>query len=264
MHAKARRIWAVVIRHIFTLPRDLEGLSEVFWWPTFDVLIWGFMTIFLQKNQGLPSMFISIFIGAIVLWMFVYRAQQEMAVLFLREVWDRNLLNMLASPLTIWEFLFGSLILGIIKISVSAIWMNILAFVFFTFNIFTFGNLLVPYIISLLIVGWSAGFIITGLVVQYGYRMQALAWMLVAVIQPFSAVFYSVSSMPLWMQYIAKALPTSYIFEGMRQVLRSGKFDLNGLVIASGLNVLYLVLAMLFFKRSFRKAQESGMIVKFN
>lgn len=258
------RIWAIVARNLFSLSRDLERMAEMFWWPTFDVLIWGLMTIFLQERQGIPETFINLFIGAIVLWMFVYRAQQEMGVLFLREVWDRNILNILTTPLTMWEFLTATLIIGIVSNLISAIWMSLLAFFMFKFQIFTFGWMLIPFVINLLVVGWWTGFIINGLIICFGYRVQALAWTLVLIIQPFSAVFYPVSILPGWMQVVSKALPTSYIFEGMRQVLAIGMIDGPKILIAGLLNGIYLVLAILFFRYCFQKARENGMIVKFS
>lgn len=259
-----RRIWGLVVRHLFSWPRDLEAIAESFWWPSFDVFIWGLTTVYLQSKQGVPEYFISLFLGAIVLWMFVYRSQQEMGFMFLREFWDRNLLNILTTPLTIGEFLLSSIMLGSIKLAISAIWMVIIAYVLFTFNLFSLGWYLIPFVINLLLVGWSGGFFINGLIMRYGYRIQAFAWTLILFIQPFSAVFYPVSVMPGWMQLVAKILPTSYVFEGMRAILTQGKFNWQLLVVASSLNCIYLALSLYFFKYSFSKAQEIGMIVKFS
>lgn len=264
MNDSLQRIWAIVIRHLFTWPRELESLAEAFWWPSFDIFIWGLMTVFIQRSQRVANVFISFFLGAIIFWMFVYRAQQEMSFSFLREVWDRNLLNILTTPLSIWEFLGATFILGIFKMLISAAWMVFLAYILFSFDIFKFGFYLIPFIINLLIVGWSAGFVINGFIVRYGFRVQAFAWTMILIIQPFSAVFYPVSSMPSVMQAIAKFLPTSYIFEGMRSVLLNGFMDLKSLLMASGLNLIYLIFSLLVFKTIFYKTQKAGSIIKFS
>ena len=60
MANKLSRIWGIVARHLFSLSRDLERLAENFWWPTFDVMIWGLMTIFLQQKQGVSIIFINL------------------------------------------------------------------------------------------------------------------------------------------------------------------------------------------------------------
>lgn len=259
-----KRVWAILVRHLFSWPRDLESLAESFWWPSFDLFIWGLVTVYLQMSENTPSIFISFFLGAIVLWMFVYRSQQEMSFTFLKEVWDRNILNIFTTPLTVWEFLSASMILGIAKLTISALWMIFLAYILFQFNVFTLGFWFIPFLVNLLLVGWSAGFLINGLIVQYGWRVQSFAWTLILVIQPFSAVFYPVSVMPGWMQSVAAFIPTSYIFEGMRAVLIEGRFEVNNLLFATGLNLIYISLSALYFAHSFRRAKETGMIVKFS
>jgi len=262
MRINTQRVRAIVIRHVLTWGRELESLTESFWWPSFDVFLWGFTTVYLERQQGISAVFIRVFLGAIFLWMFVYRAQGEVGMVLLREVWDRNLLNLFTSPLTPWEFNVASLLLGIMKLALSAIWMAILAQVLFSFNIFQFGWYLIPFVMNLVVTGWVAGFIINGLILRFGNRYQVFVWTLVLIIQPFSAVFYSVSSLPPWMQWATMVFPTSYIFEGMRAVLLWGFTDYRGLLMATGENIVYVVLAITFFARSFRKAQETGMLVK--
>jgi ABC-2 type transport system permease protein len=264
MQLNPHRIYALVWRHMVTWPRDLENLVDSFWWPSFDIFIWGLMTIYLRSQEDVATSVTGFIIGGIVLWMFVYRSQQEVGMMFLKEAWDRNLMSIIASPVTTGEFLAASLVLGVIKLAISGVWMSFLAFTLFAFNIFSFGLYLIPFIISLLLVGWWAGFIVNGLVIRYGWRVQALAWSLIIIIQPFSAVFYPVSAMPGWMQAVASVIPTSYIFEGMREVLVTGQMNPEKLGISLLLNLMFLSGSILFFRYCFRKAQDSGMIVKFS
>lgn len=66
------------------------------------------------------------------------------------------------------------------------------------------------------------------------------------------------------MQMVARAIPTSYIFEGMRGVLQNGQVDFLGLIMAFTLNIVYLVAGILFFVRSYRVSKVTGMLVKFS
>lgn len=259
-----KRVWAILVRHLFSWKRDIDALAEAFWWPTFDTFLWGLVTVSLKNQGGSSFGLVNFFLGALVLWMFVYRSQQEMGFLFLREAWDRNLLNIFTTPISMSEFMIASLMLGMTKLIISAVWMGFLAFILFSFNIFSLGFWLIPFVINLLMIGWSAGFIINSLIITHGYRVQSFAWTLIIIIQPFSAVFYPVSAMPNWMQVISKVIPTSYIFEGMRKVFLGGYVDIKDLLLAFGLNVVYLILSIMFFSYSFRKAKESGMLLKFS
>lgn len=259
-----QRIRAVIMRHIMSWPRSLERLADSFWWPTLNLTIWGLVTVFLQKQSGSSQFIVSIFLGGVMMWILVTRSQEEMGIVFLQEAWDRNLLNMFASPLTIWEFNIATMLLAVFKLMLSFSWMTLLAYLLYAFNIFSFGWILLPYALVLMISGWSLGLVINGLILQYGYRVQVFAWTLSLLFQPFSGVYYPVSAMPDWMQTVAHVLPMSYVFEGMRTVLLKHETDVSGLLTALALNVIYICFGIWFFARSFRKAQETGMIMKFS
>ena len=246
-------------------PKDMGAMVDAFWWPSFDMLLWGLMTVYIQNQQPHTLSNITAFIIAgVILWMFVYRSQQEMGVLFLREFWDRNLLAVLSTPITITEYFAATMIVGIVKLIVSGVYMSLLGWILFRFNIFTLGWYLMPIIITLVLTGLWTGFLVMGLVVQYGYRVQSLAWSMIMVIMPFSAVSYPVSVLPGWTQTIARWIPTSYMFEGMRQVIATGKMDLSAFALANALNLVYLTLSCLFFTWGFKNARTNGMIVKFS
>jgi ABC-2 type transport system permease protein len=153
---------------------------------------------------------------------------------------------------------------GLIKLTISGVYMSLLGYFLFQFNIFVFGWYLIPLIFTLVTVGLWTGFLVMGLVIQYGYRVQSLAWSMIMIIMPFSAVFYPVSVLPGWMQGIAKWMPTSYMFEGMREIIVTGKMDMSVFVIATALNLVYMIVSCLFFAWGFKKARTNGMIVKFS
>jgi ABC-2 type transport system permease protein len=119
---------------------------------------------------------------------------------------------------------------------------------------------LIPFFFLLLLTGWTVGLFVTGLILRYGTRIQTLAWAMVAVISPFSAVYYPVSSLPVWAQNIAAAIPSSYVFEGMRQALRGHTINLQTFSISFLLNVFYFILACFYVKKSFDKLMQKGFL----
>ncbi len=253
-----------MMRHLMSWPRSLERLADAFWYPSFNLLIWGLVTTYLQQQTGSYQFFISLFLGGVIMWVFVYRSQEEIGVILLQEAWDRNLLSMFSSPLTIWEFTIGAFFLSILKLILSVTWMIFLGYLLFHFNLFRFGLILVPYAALLLVTGGIMGILINGLIIQFGYRIQVFAWSLILVLQPFSGVFYPISSLPAWMQFVARGMPTSYVFEGMRTVLGEGRIDYSGLITAIILSAVYFILAVWFFVWSFRRAKETGALMKFS
>lgn len=258
-----KRIVAVIYRHLVLWTRDLEKITDTFWWPVIDLVIWGLVTVYLQKQGGATSDVILAFLAGIMFWNTIIRVQLDIGVSFLNEAWDRNLLNLFASPLTIWEFLLAVIILGLIKLIFSLGGIVLLALLLYKFNIFVMGWYLIPFIANLLIMGWWIGIFTNSLVIRFGYRAQNLAWTFAFIFQPISAVYYPVSVLPLWLQTIARIFPSSYIFEGMRSVLATGTTSSEALILSTALNVIYFSLALLFYKQMFTASQKNGYITRF-
>lgn len=135
----------------------------------------------------------------------------------------------------------------------------ILAWVLYSVDVLSINYLLVPFIMSLIMMGWWVGIFISGIIVRYGQRIQTLAWSGAYVLMPFCGVFYPISSLPTWAQTIAKIVPGSYAFEGMRMYLSTGIVPVFDLAMSFGLNMVYLVLSLLFFSRMFEKSREMGL-----
>jgi len=111
--------------------------------------------------------------------------------------------------------------------------------------------------------GWSLGMISTALILRWGQAAESLAWAVPFFIQPAVAVFYPVADMPAWSQPIAWAFPATYIFEGMREVMRTGTMNLTLLAQAFTLNMIYLTAAGGLFLWILRLTRKRGLLTKF-
>jgi ABC-2 type transport system permease protein len=257
-----RRVWAMMLRQAYLYKRTLHRWLDVVYWPTVDLVVWGFIALYLQRGQGVPRA-ASLFLGALILWDILFRAQQSVAVGFLEDVWSRNLLNIWASPLTAPEFLTGQILAGVIRVGIGAGVAMILAATFYGFNILSIGFSLVPFVILLCAMGWAIGFVATGIIMRLGEGADVLAWALPFLFQPFSAVFYPVSSLPVGVRGIAHAVPSSHVFEGMRQVIRGGAFPGRELLIASVLDIVYLFAGGAFFAWVLASVRREGLLSRY-
>jgi len=256
------RIIALFIRHIYLYRRSLPRLMEVFYWPLLDLLVWGFITVYLsQFRQSLPG-FITFLIGALILWDILFRSHQGISVSFLEDVWSKNLLNLFASSLSPVEYILSLMLVSVAKLIIVTAVMAALAWVFYSFNIFVIGISLVPFVFNLIVMGWAIGIITTGLILRLGQEAEVLAWALGFLFMPVSAVFYPVSVLPPALQSIAHYIPASYVFEGMRSVIAAGGFPLKELLWSSGLNAIYIILAFLFFNLNFKYVKRKGLLVR--
>lgn len=257
---KLHRIYGIGLKLWYMFIRRWDRMSDAFYWPAIDLLIWGLTSTYLRRYTPANMNVVVMIVSGIILWLVTWRAQYEITVNLLDDLWNKNLINLFVSPLKFSEWLVSFILFGIVKGIISLSFACALAYALYKVNIFTYGFYLLPFGVLLTMVGWWVGFFVAGLILRYGTRVQTLAWSMVAVISPFSGIYYPISILPPWAQKIASILPSSYIFEGAREVLSKGHVDPNKLFISFILNCLYLVLAIIFLKRSFRSVLNKGLV----
>lgn len=250
------------MRQMYLYPRNFPRLMDVFFWPVLELMIWGFLSVYLEKLNLNNLNIVSALLGAIIFWEFLNRSQQAVTIAFLEDVWEKNLLNIFVSPLRLSEYTLSMVFLGLVRIIMQGIILAIVALLLYHFNIFQFGIYTVPFIISLLIFGWILGLFVVAIILRFGTTAQVLAFGIIVLIQPFSAVFYPVSALPQVLQWLAYCLPSTYVFEGMRAVIATGSLPVMMLVWSFALNIVYLVLVFWFFYVMFRKVKEKGLLLK--
>jgi ABC-2 type transport system permease protein len=96
-------------------------------------------------------------------------------------------------------------------------------------------------------------------IIYYGRKVQSIAWIAGFALAPFSAVYYPIDVLPGWAQFIGRALPMTYVFEGMRTVLHGGPMPMRDLLLSFGLNVAYLAGSIAFFGWMFEKSRTKGL-----
>lgn len=261
---KYYRINALVIRHLYLFKRSVPRIMDILYWPIMELLLWGFISVYMGKLNIAGFNAITVLLGAVIFWDLLSQSQRSVSVSFLEDVWEKNFVNIFVTPLKISEFLMSTIVLGAIRIFAVGIVMGVLAFLFFHFNIFTFGILLVPFMLSLLVFGSILGLFTTGIILRYGTSAQVLAFGFIFLIQPFSAVFYPVSALPASVQFISYLLPSTYIFEGMRDVIASGSLPPILLFHSFLLNFVYLVAVVWYFYKMFSWVKNKGLLLKLN
>ena len=257
---KIHRIYAILLRYLFFFRHSLDRLSDAFYWPTIDLVIWGITSSYLKTIISSTQPIVILIISGIVLWYVVWRAEYELSVNVLEDIWDRNLINIFVSPLKFSEWLTSLLLLGVIKAFISLLLTSLVALLLYKVHIFSYGFYLIPFFTLLMMTGWAVGFFVTGLILRFGARIQTLAWSLVALISPFCAIYYPLSALPGWAQKVAIFIPASYIFEGMRQVVNSHTLDPQKLYMSLILNIIYMILALIYLRKSFSKILQKGLI----
>jgi len=259
MRFSLRRVWGVIIRHLYNFRHSLDRITDAYYWPSIDIILWGLAIAAMQRQGVSTASHIAMIIIAVILWYVVWLGQYEITVNLLEELWSENLGNLFSTPLTLAEWTIGLLSLGLLKLFVTVSFTAGIAYVLYAVNVFSLGLALIPFLVSLLVMGWWFGLLVAALFLRYGTMIQTFAWAGGFALMPFSAAYYPLSSMPVWMQIIAKFIPSSYIFEGMRIVLATGRMPTGMIAESFVLNAIYFVIALLIFTRSFKRAKVSGL-----
>ena len=259
--ARRRRVLAVVLRDFYVLRRSFPRMLEIFYWPTVELLIWGYLSVFLQARR-VPAV-IAVLLGGVLLWQVLFRSQSEVSLAFLEDIWSRNLLNVFVAPLTAAEYLTGVVAFGALKLVVNVALMASVALLLYGFGLFSLGLSLVPFMALLLLMGWALAIVTIGVILRFGQSAEVIAWAMAFAFQPFAAVFYPVSVLPLAMQWIARLVPASYVFEGMRAVLGGHALPWRTLGAAALLDLVYIVGSLAFFRRMLTKVRANGGLSRF-
>lgn len=256
------RIFAIFLEHFLRLIHEFTEIVETFYWAIMDVVIWGFMTAYISKLGGGGELVVSFMLGGLILWTVTWRTQQDISLSMMRDIWNKNLISLFSTPLTVWEFMTGSIILGTVKIFFTVGLASLVALLFYKFNIYALGIYFIPFIFNLIVFGWNVALFVNSLIIRFGTKIENFAWGFIILLQPLAAVYYPVSSLPGFLQVVSNLVPASHVFEGMRQVYTQGTVSNEHLLMATLLNLTYLILNVFFFNFMFQKARALGKIVR--
>ncbi|MBS3165582.1 ABC transporter permease [Candidatus Woesearchaeota archaeon] len=258
---KLHRIKAMLLNYYYFSINSMDRIFDMIYWPVLDILIWGFVTYYISGLSNLNV--VNAILGAIVLWVFIWRASQDIVVYLLESYWSRSVYYLFSSPVKSSEVIASLCILGLIRGFISFAILNVLAFVLYQFNIFNINLFHITIFITLLtLLGWGLGILVSSSVFIFGSRVQVLAWSTIWIFQPFSCVFYPLNALPPWAANISKFLPTTHVFEGLRASINNQPLNYASLIYALVVTLLFLIFASVILAISVHIARKKGSFAK--
>ncbi|HEX8439053.1 ABC transporter permease [Archangium sp.] len=258
------RAAAIVLRQFYLIRGSPARVFPLFVWVAIDIVLWGFITRYLNTVTASGLDFVHTLLGAVLLWDFLTRVMQGVTMAFFEDVWSRNFLNFFATPLSISEYVGGLVLSAIATSSIGLIVMLVVSSAVFGLSLLVYGVMIVPFLFVLFLFGIALGIFGTAVVLRLGPAAEWFVWPIPAVVSPFAGVFYPLSTLPEWMQFISRLLPPSYVFEGMRTIVAGGALSGTTLLWGVGLAVLYILLACGFFTSVYRHAVRTGLIARYS
>lgn len=255
---------AIVLRQIYLLRGSIARVVSLFVWIAIDIVLWGFISRYLNTVASPGFNFVPALLGAVLLWDFFVRVMHGVTMAFFEDVWSRNFLNVFASPISIAEYVTGLVLSSILTSSIGLAFMLLLATSVFGLSFFMYGAAVMPFILVLFLFGISLGILASAMVLRVGPAAEWFIWPIPALISPFAGVFYPVETLPFWMQLVSRIFPASYVFNGMREIVKGGSASPSDLVTGAILAVLYILGASWVFAHTYKRAVRSGLIARYS
>src|SRR5664279_2724948 len=134
----SHRVAAVVLRQFYLLRGSPARILPLFAWVAIDIVLWGFISKYLNTVASAGFNFVPALLGAVLLWDFLVRVMQGITTAFFEDVWSRNFLNIFASPLSITEYVTGLVMTSIATSAVGLAVMLALATTIFGLSWFLY------------------------------------------------------------------------------------------------------------------------------
>jgi ABC-2 type transport system permease protein len=262
------RVGALTMRYLYLLRSSWPRILELFYWPAVQMLTWGFLQTYIsaQANAagigGRLAVAGGALIGALLLWDAMFRAQIGFSVSFLEEMWSRNIGNLLMSPLRPLEFVAALTTMSVIRLAIGLVPVTLMAQWFFGFNLWGLGFVLVAFFVNLVLTSWAIGLVVSGLVLRNGMGAEGMAWSILFFFMPFACVYYPVATMPVWLQYVAWALPPTYVFEGLRAAIGRHEFRADLMAQAFAINAVLISAGIAAFLALLDSARKAGSLLQ--
>jgi ABC-2 type transport system permease protein len=258
----ARRIWGLMYRHLVLYRSSWPRLLETIYWPMVSMLVWGYTSRFFAARMGSPvSVAAGALLGGVILWEVCLRSQMGFSVTFLEEIWSRNLGHLFVSPLRPSEMLAAFSGFAILRMLLGVVPTALIAWLLYSFNLFKMGPVVGLFVLALLFTGFAVALMVISLILRHGAGAEAMAWSVMFGMAPLSAIYYPVGVLPHGVRLLALCLPSTHVFEAMRENLASGVIDWRQMAWAFGIDLIWLLAGMLLFIREFRLARISGVLV---
>ena len=236
----------------------------LFAWVGIDMVLWGFITRYLNAITSAGFDFVPVLLGAVLLWDFFIRVMHGVTMAFLEDVWSRNFLNFFATPLAISEYVTGLVLSSIATSSVGLVVMFILASAIFGLSFIGYGAAVLPFLLVLFLFGVALGIAGAAIVLRFGPATEWFLWPIPALVSPFAGVFYPISTLPAWMQYVARLLPPSYVFENLRAIVSGQAPSTAALAWSVLLAIAYVGLGCWIFVRVYRHSVRTGLVARYS
>lgn len=257
--AGRRRVRAMVRRNLLVQMRNPGHWFLLLVLPLVDGLLFGSIGVAFGEGQA-P---VELLVTGIMLFHLIWQLTLAGSLGLLEEVWSRNLMNLIATPLTEREFMGSLGIVGLLRTVVSVTVIALVGLGFYAVAPDSAGWVLVPAAAILLLFGWAITLFVTALTLQYGDSAEVFSWGTLVLLMPLSGVFYPIDSLPPALEAIARVVPLTHVFDAVRIGLEDSTIAWAQLGIAAAGTAVLLGLSAWFLDHQMGRFRSKGWVTRF-
>ena len=255
------KMYGLFLRHFYLIKGSLPRILDLIYWPTIQIILWGFISKFFSIYSDYYNNTVGIILTCAILYDILFRSSISFNMLFLEEVWSRNFTNLFIAPLRLREIIVSLIFTALIRTLIGLVPAIILTSPLFGVSILKLGLPLLLLFLSLYIFGITLGLFVSAGLIRFGPSFENIAWSSLFLLAPLGCIYYPIEILPSFFQLIAKALPLVYIFDEARNILINDFVNYDNLKYAYLLNIIYLIIGIGLFYRSFLKARVKGTLI---
>lgn len=259
------RVLAILLRQLYLMQGSFSRVFSLFAWIAVDMVLWGFLTRYLNTVAGSGRIdFVPVLLGAVLLWDVFIRVMQGVMMAFFEDVWSRNFLNIFATPILIGEYAAGLVLASVATSVVGVAVIVAIAFTCFGLSPAIYGVMAAPFVSILFLFGVALGIFASAIVLRFGPASEWFIWPIPALLSPFVGVLYPISTLPQWMQAVSRILPPSYVFEALRAIVAGRGVSVAGLMWSAILACGYILLSYWIFVKVYKGTLRTGLIARYS
>ena len=255
------RIYGLFLRHFFLIKGSLPRILDLIYWPTIQIILWGFISKFFTTYSDYYSNTVGVILTCAILYDFLFRSSISFNMLFLEEIWSRNFTNLFIAPMRISEIIISLVFTALIRTLIGLVPAILLTSPLFAISILKLGTPLFFLFFSLYIFGITLGLFVSSGLLRYGPAFENIAWSSLFLLAPLGCIYYPIEILPELFQDLARALPLVHIFEEARNILVNKVVNYESIITAFKLNLIYLISGIFLFYYSFSGARKKGSLI---
>jgi ABC-2 type transport system permease protein len=239
--------------------------GEMAWialYPLISLLSLGIFAYFVTTRGSPPETMLFILVGVIV-WDVYNVAERSTSFGIALDIWADCLKHTFTGGSSFAGFVLGNGIFALFGAVSVFLLMALLGTLLFGFSVFGAGAFLLN-LASVFIFAVGFGLLINSLMLTKGEKHMSLIWTAPGIIMIFSGIYYPIEILPLPVQAVSLALPTTHSLISMRASLGfSSGLALPEFLAGAALSLAYFALGLAAFRWSIRRSRVTGVITRY-